>query len=259
MNLGISSACFYPEITEKAVRYLCENGVPEIEIFFNSACEMKGKIFSEICHIVKANGTRVISVHPFTSGFEPFMLFSDYERRFEDGLEFCKTYFEAMNTLGAKIFVLHGDRFESHHSDERYFERFLKLFRMGKKEGIVVAQENVCRCRSRDIDFIKNMKETLSDEVAFVLDLKQATRSGHSYKDVFSAMGDRLVHLHLNDCDEQNDCLLPGRGNRDFKEFFEIEKESGYKGSAVIEVYRQNFGDYFELIQSLDFLNNVLK
>ena len=259
MNLGISSACFYPEVTEKAVKYLCENGAPEIEIFFNSACELKGKILSEISHITKSNGTRVVSVHPFTSGFEPFMLFSDYQRRFEDGLEFCKTYFEAMNTLGAEIFVLHGDRFESRHSDERYFERYLKLFRMGKNEGICVAQENVCRCRSRDLDFIKNMKLALKDEVAFVLDLKQATRSELSYKDVLSAMGDKLVHLHLNDCDDKSDCLLPGKGNRDFKEFFKIVEQNGYKGSAVIEVYRQNFGEYTELIESLDFLNNVLK
>lgn len=259
MRLGISSACLYPEVTENAVKYLCENGAPEIEIFFNSACEIKGQILSEISHIVKANGTRVVSVHPFTSGFEPFMLFSDYERRFEDGIEFCKAYFEAMNTLGAKIFVLHGDRFESHHSDERYFERYLKLFRTAKKEGICVAQENVCRCRSRDLDFIKNMRSALSDEVAFVLDLKQATRSGVSLQDVLSAMGDKIVHLHLNDCDEQHDCLLPGKGDRDFKEFFEIVKNNGYKGSAVIEVYRQNFGEKCELIQSLEYLNNVLK
>ena len=79
MNFGISSACLYPEVTEKAVKYLCESGAPEIEIFFNSACELKGKILSEISHIVQANGTKVVSVHPFTSGFEPFMLFSDYE------------------------------------------------------------------------------------------------------------------------------------------------------------------------------------
>ena len=259
MTLGISTACFYPEKTENAVKYLCENGAPEIEIFFNSACEMKGQILSEISHIVRANGTKVVSVHPFTSGFEPFMLFSDYERRFEDGLRFCKTYFDAMHTLGANVFVLHGDRAESHHSDERYFERYLKLFREAKKEGICVAQENVCRCRSRDLDFIKNMKSALNDEVAFVLDLKQATRSGHSYKEVLSAMGDKLVHLHLNDCDEQNDCLLPGKGNRDFKELFELVESNGYKGSAVIEVYRQNYGDCSELIESLEFLNNVVK
>ncbi len=257
MKLGISTACFYPEYTEKAVKYLCENGVPEIEVFFNSASEMQGEILSEIAAIMKANGTKAVSVHPFTSGFEPFMLFSDYERRFLDGLEFCKRYFDACHTLGAEILVLHGDRFESRHSDERYFERYLKLYRTAKSEGICVAQENVCRCRSRDVEFIKNMRKKLGNEIAFVLDLKQATRSELSYKDVLSAMGDRLVHVHLNDCDEQNDCLLPGKGNRDFKELFSELEKMDYKGSAVVEVYRQNYGDYIELIQSLDFLRAV--
>ncbi len=257
MNLGISTACFYPELTEKAVKFLCENGTTELEVFFNSACEMQGEILSEIAAITRANGTRVVSVHPFTSGFEPFMLFSDYERRFLDGLEFCKRYFNACNTLGAEILVLHGDRFESSHSDEQYFERYLALYRAAQKEGVCVAQENVCRCRSRDIEFLKNMRAQLGSETAFVLDLKQATRSELSYKDVLSVMSDSLVHVHLNDCDEQHDCLLPGKGNRDFKKLFcELEK-IGYCGSAVIEVYRQNYGDYMELLGSLDFLRSV--
>ena len=259
MKIGISTACFYPELTEKAVKHLCENGVSEIEIFFNSLCEMRGDILSEIAAITKSNGTRVVSLHPFTSGFEPFMLFSDYERRFLDGLEFCKHYFNACNTLGAEILVLHGDRFESHHSDDRYFERYQELFRTAKKEGICVAQENVCRCRSRDVEFIKNMKTALGDEVAFVLDLKQATRSGLSYKDVLSAMGDKLVHVHLNDCDENHDCLLPSQGNRDFAELFSKLKEHGYSGSAVIEVYRENYGDYSELFESLNHLKAAIK
>lgn len=257
MNLGISTACFYPELTEKAVKFLCENGATELEVFFNSACEMQGEILSEIAAITRANGTRIVSVHPFTSGFEPFMLFSDYERRFLDGLEFCKRYFDACHTLGAEILVLHGDRFESCHSDERYFERYLKLYRIAKSEGVCVAQENVCRCRSRDIEFLKNMRSQLGDETAFVLDLKQATRSELSYKDVLSVMSDRLVHVHLNDSDEQNDCLLPGKGNRNFKELFSQLEKIGFSGSAVVEVYRQNYGDYTQLIQSLDFLRAV--
>ncbi len=257
MNLGISTACFYPEVTEKAVKYLCESGVPEIEIFFNSACELKGSIFSEIKEIVRQNGTKVVSLHPFTSSFEPFMLFSDYERRFLDGLEFSKLYFDACNALDAEILVLHGDRFESKHSQQQYFERYHKLFNLAKQNGVCVAQENVCRCKSRDVEFIKKMKSELKDDVAFVLDLKQAQRSDKSYKEVLSAMGDKLVHVHLNDRSESEDCLLPGKGNRDFSHLFSLLKQNGYKKSAVIEVYRHNFKDYPQLIESLCYLNTI--
>ena len=54
MKLGISSACLYPMETEKAVRFLCESGVAEIEIFFNSACEIEGEIFKEIKRLIES-------------------------------------------------------------------------------------------------------------------------------------------------------------------------------------------------------------
>lgn len=259
MKIGISTACTYPEHTENAVKYLCENGVSDIEIFFNSDCELEGKIFSEIEHIVKANGTRVISIHPFTSGFEPFMLFSDYDRRFADGLEFCKKYFAAANALGAKIMVLHGDRADRQNHDERYFERYHRLYKMAEREGVIVAQENVARCRSRELSFVQKMKKQLADDVAFVLDLKQARRSDVDVNELIDTMGEKIVHLHLNDYDSNHDCLLAGQGVCDFENIFKKLSEVGFKGDGVIEVYRQNFGKLSELIESYEYLNSLLK
>ena len=250
MSVGISTACFYPELCENAVRYLCENGVSNIEIFFNSACELKGKIFSEIKAIVSQNATNVVSLHPFSSAFEPFMLFSDYQRRFDDGLEFYRNYFDAANELGAKILVLHGDRADRKPNDERYFERYLKLYRAGKAEGVTVAQENVWYCKSRDTEFLKRMKDTLGSEVSFVLDLKQARRAGIDYKEYIKAMGSSIVHLHINDHDEKSDCLLPLFGITDYNEVYSELKNSGFKGESIIEVYRENYGGYHQLILS---------
>ena len=257
MQFGISSACFYPQLTEKAVRFLCENGVQNIEIFFNSACEAKGKIFKEIKSIIKENGTNVTSIHPFTSAFEPFMLFSDYVRRFTDGLEFCKLYFEAAAALGTQIIVLHGDRADRLGHDDRYIERYQKLYELGRQNGVYIAQENVSRCRSRDLEFLKKMKRELGDSVRFVLDLKQSRRSGVDYKDIVSSLGEKIVHLHLNDFDENHDCLLAGQGMCDFKEVFSLIEEKTNCQNAIIEVYRNNYGDYSELIESLNFVKNL--
>ncbi|MBQ7800123.1 MAG: sugar phosphate isomerase/epimerase [Oscillospiraceae bacterium] len=254
MSVGISTACFYPEISENAVRFLCENGVSNIEIFFNSACELNGDIFKEICACVKENGTRVVSVHPFSSAFEPFMLFSDYERRFSDGLEFYKNYFEACNTLGAKILVLHGDRADRTNCDERYFDRYHRLYTAAKEAGITLAQENVCYCRSHDTAFLKAMRASLKDEVAFVLDLKQARRANIDYHEYVEAMGERLIHLHANDFDEEHDCLLPGKGKLDFGEVYRALGCVGFKGESIVEVYRGNYGKPYELIESMHYL-----
>lgn len=257
MSVGVSTACFYPELTENAVKFLCENGVSQMEIFFNSACEIKGKIFSEICACVRENSAKVVSVHPFSSAFEPLMLFSDYERRFEDGLEFYKKYFDVCNALGAEILVLHGDRADRTDCDDRYFERYRRLYQAAKQQGVTVAQENVAYCRSKDVKFIKKMHDILGDEVAFVLDLKQARRSGVDFCDLVSAMGSRLVHLHANDYDDNSDCLLPGQGKSDFAEIFSTLYKNGFCGESIIEVYRSNYGNYNELVSSMHFLERL--
>lgn len=41
MSIGVSSACMYPQETEKAFLFLAENGVKKTEIFFNGLSELK--------------------------------------------------------------------------------------------------------------------------------------------------------------------------------------------------------------------------
>lgn len=257
MSVGISSACFYPTITEDAVDFLCKNGVKTIEIFFNSACETKGKIFNEIYHKIHDNGVNVVSVHPFSSSFEPFMLFSDYERRFQDGLDFYKNFFEVCAQLGSKIFVLHGDREDRTYCDDRYLDRYHRLFLAAKEMGIILAQENVAYCRSKDISFLKKMKNELCDDVAFVLDLKQSRRAGIDYREYASVMGEKLVHLHANDFDSTHDCLLPGKGITDFNVVYNELSKCNFQGDSIIEVYRSNFKDFEELLESIHYLECI--
>lgn len=259
MLFGISTACTYPEHTEIAVKKLCESGVSNIEIFFNSACETQGKIFDEIVRIVKANGTNVTSIHPFTSSFEPFMLFSDYDRRFSDGREYLNRYYDCAGALGADIVVLHGDRADRLNHDDRYIERYHKLYTAAREKGVYLAQENVSRCRSKDLEFIRKMKAQLLGDVRFVLDFKQARRSEVSFKDLADAMGDKIIHLHINDYDDSHDCLLAGQGVCDFNAALLYLAQKGFNGSGVIEVYRQNYGDFKELVESLKFLNKTVK
>ena len=36
MVFGISTACFYPELTEKAAEWIAGAGIPAAEVFFNA-------------------------------------------------------------------------------------------------------------------------------------------------------------------------------------------------------------------------------
>ena len=254
IQLGVSTACFYPLVTERAIEELAQLGVETIEIFYNSPSEYQPAYIKELKKMLEHYQMHAVSMHPYNSISEPFMFFTDYERRFQDVLEEYKVLFERMQIMGSKVFVFHGDRFDSSFPQKAYFERFAALSEAGRQAGIIVAQENVQRCRSREPAFIQDMKAYLGDRVHFVLDIKQAVRSRVDPFEMLDIMGGNLVHLHINDHDAMHDCLLPGKGCFDFALLSQKINELSYHGAALIEVYRQDFGEGKDILTSLAFL-----
>lgn len=249
MRSGISTACLYPMEPERALPTLIGMGFRLFEIFINTFSELEPRYLNTLKQFLDDSGSTVKSLHPFTSGFESFLLFSDYERRFRDGLEFYKHYFSAANLFGAELLVLHGQRADAQNSipEERYFEHYAQLFALGREFGVTVAQENVNLFRSDDAGFITRMRRYLKDDCAFVLDIKQAVRAKKDPFVLCESMGERLVHVHLNDNNSRSDCLLPGRGAMNFTRLIDLLKGFGYQGDLIIEVYRKSFGGLEEL------------
>ena len=259
MNIGISTACFYPMETEKALSALAENGVKTVEIFFNADCELDGDIYGEIKNIVKENAMTVLSVHPYTSAIETMTLFGDYPRRLTAILDVYDRYFEIMNDLGAKIFVLHGalksaNFLKSPDGEKLYLERYSMLHELGKKRGITVAQENVSYCKSGDPDFLRRMHDQLGEECAFVLDVKQVIRSGLDVFEVMDIMADRLVHCHLSDHTPDRDCIPVGKGELDFAGFAQKLKARNYGGGIILELYSNGFSSLSQLKESVEYM-----
>ncbi|MBR6790637.1 MAG: sugar phosphate isomerase/epimerase [Oscillospiraceae bacterium] len=257
MRFGISTSCFYPLPVEEAVRWLAEHGVPHIEIFYNSLYETGGTLLKEMKAALAASGTKVQSVHPFTSAMEPLLFFSEYERRVDEGIELYSRYFEAAAELGAEIFVLHGDRPGGFLTEEQTFGRFARLAERGRSFGITVTQENVVRNRSRDMGYLVRMKEQLGDLAAFTLDLKQALRSGVSAEELLDALGGSVRHIHISDSNDLSDCLPVGKGRADIAGFLGKLRELDYDGGVIIELYRENYDRYEELTDSLSVLSGL--
>ena len=248
MEIGVSTACFYPEETERALRRCGETGVRCTEIFFNAPSELDSAFLRELVQIREAYGIRVAAVHPFTSRIEPYLLFSGYERRYRDGLDFYRRYGEAAAALGAKFVVLHGGRDgDPEMPPERYTERFLELNRLLSREGVGLAQENVNSYIACHPGFLRAMRQYSNDAVRFVLDVKQAVRAGHPPWEILDAMGPCVAHLHLSDHGAAGDCLLPGEGDFAFSKLFGRLLQSGYRGAALVEVYRSAFAQPEEL------------
>ncbi len=259
MKAGISTSCFYPTHTEDAVRWLTERQVPQIEIFFNSMAETEPTFLRSLRQQLWLAGCRVVSVHPFLSGLEPMLFFSGYDRRQAEGMEIYRHFFEAAAFLGAKILVFHGERAGSARPDEQVFDAFGQLALLGRSFGITVTQENVVRCKSGSAAYLKQMKDWLGPLATFTLDVKQARRRGERPEDFVILLGDSIRHVHISDGGPAGDCLPVGRGEEDLLGLLHLLRQQGFDGGVMMELYRDNYRDGEELLDSFRILEGLVE
>lgn len=258
MYCAISTACLYPLETEKSLKILLKQGFRNFEFFLNCESEFSDGFISELISMLDGYGAKACSVHLFMSGLEPYMFFSDYMRRFNDGVAQYRRYFSKAAKLGAKVVVFHGDRRDGRISIEKFCERFGILSEAAAGEGVTLAQENVARCRSATIENILAMKRILGDRIKFVLDVKQALRAGESPICMCDAMGESIALIHLSDNKSGHDCLLPGTGTFDIANLCGRLAEKSYDGPLVIEVYNNAYKNYGDLAKSLQYMTGII-
>lgn len=258
MRFGVSTASLFPLHTEDAFAELARLGIKTAEVFANSECEASEPIVSQITEISRRSGMDVVSLHPFSSPMESVYLFSLYDRRIDEMIGMYRRFFAGMNKMGAKIFVLHGAIKSSKCTPEHYMKQFRLLAEAGREYGITVAQENVCYCMSGSLDFLLAMKRELGEYAKFVLDLKQARRSGYNPFDIIDALGGSIVHCHCSDANADRDCMPIGEGSFDFSLLGKKLGATGYDGAYVVELYRSDYGDYSELKTSADRLEELI-
>lgn len=257
MEIGISTASLYPTLLEDALAQLIEQQVPVAELFLNTFSELSPALREKVKSQLEQSSIRAVSVHPFTSVLESSLFFTSYTRRFEDGVELYRRYFDYAAQMGAKILVFHGNHRNTSRPPQRYYERFARLRQAAKEMGIVLAQENVYAHCSQDLSFLVEMRRYLGDDVEFVLDNKQALRGGQDPMEMARALGDRVVQLHLSDSAPGRDCLPPGEGDFDFAGYFSILKEKGYAGDGIVELYQNSYQSPQQLFQSRLFLQEI--
>lgn len=259
MKAGISTACLYPQLLEKALEELMDNGVKTTEIFVNTHSETVSGFTDMMADIINKHGAECTAYHPFTCPIEPMMLFSGYGRRVDDMLEYHKNYYEAMNRLGCSIFILHGNMNVVSVDENAYFDVFSRISDSASGYGITVAQENVARCQSHSLEFMKHMAEQLGDKARFVLDIKQALRSDEDPFEIVRTLGSHIVHVHMSDNSDNQDCLVPGTGTFDIYGLLKLLHSKGFDGAVMTELYRKNFTDVSELTESCRYVENIIK
>lgn len=259
LRAGVSTACFYPRLLEEAVYDLAVNGINHIEIFINADCELSKPYISGIADTLKRFEVTCRSLHPYTCPIEPMLFFSGYKRRLEDGIEYYKKYFNAMNMLGADIFVFHGNKKLAQLPAEKYCESYSKLVETGKQFGITVAQENVSRCQSGSLDFLKQIADLMGDDAKFILDTKQAVRAGENNFEIIRELKDHIIHVHISDHGETGDCLLIGKGRFNVKQLINLLSQKTSGCSVMIELYRNNFEGISDIVDNYNLLCKMVE
>lgn len=246
LRAGVSTACLYPRAVEEALYDLALAGVQHVEIFINTHSELERHFVDTLARLLQRFDMTCCALHPFTSEIETMMLFSNYPRRIEDFLEYCRRYFAAMEMLDAHIFVLHGSKAPS--ADPAFYcERFHRLAELGRSYGVTVAQENVARCVSGSLSFLQELQRLLGKEAHFVLDVKQAVRAGEDALQMLHVLGSSVSHVHLSDHGEYGDCLPIGKGRFRVNDFLRELAAVSPDCSVILELYRSGFSNVHEL------------
>ena len=260
MEIGASSACFYPLETERSLLHIAELGFNHCEIFFNAYSELRPTFIKELKTVKDAYGIDVASLHPYASFSEGYDFFSAYKRRFGDAMDNYKRYFEAASILGAKYIVMHGAAKLYDIDMHEYARRYSVVQETARSFGCCVAHENVVNFLSATPDFTRFMKEQLGDIYKMVLDVKQARRAGHDPKEFIEIMKNNIVHVHLSDYNDKMDCISPcEEGMFDFENLFSLLHKAGYNGKYIIELYADGYSRKREITKSAKYLDEILK
>lgn len=258
MEIGASSACFYPMETEKSFQLLAERGFRNIEIFLNAPCETKPYFVKELKNIKDSYSVNILALHPYESFGEGYNFFSNYYRRYLDACENYKRFFSAAAELGANYVIMHGAKHSADVCDEVYAERFTKLNEIAMTFGCFMAHENVVNFSGERPEFMALLKEYGKENFKMVLDVKQARKANVLPIEYIKAAGENLVHVHLSDCNEESLCAPPSeKGFFDFAELFTQLESINYKGKYIIELYSNGFKDVEDIINSAKYLERV--
>ncbi|MFU0799396.1 MAG: sugar phosphate isomerase/epimerase [Xylanivirga thermophila] len=261
MQIGVSTASFYPAaLTEDAVELMGKMGIKNLEVFLETYSEYDENFCMDIAQVLNKYDMRASSVHTLSTQFEP-QLFALTSRQRDDAVKIFKKVLKGAKIMGADIYVFHGPPVRANSMPNMDFKRIGRitdeLCDMAAEYGVRLAWENVCWCLYAYPEFAIRLLEHTKSNIYFTLDIKQAMKSGYTPYNFLEYMGDRLVNIHLCDYDEEKRLFMPGRGSFDFNQLKRLLDKKGYDGPVIMEIYRNNYKHYSEIMDGVKHLEQI--
>ena len=242
----------FEEYKDAGIKYM-EFSLKNIENY-NDPDEKTEAIISHDIDKIKSSAIRnnvtIWSLHlPFGAGYYDISC-EDAEKR-QNAVEKYSKLIEYASCINAKIAVLHPsfEPIEDSSREERLklsTDSLYTLSKVAKKCGVRLAVENLPRtCLGRTSDEIMRLISA-DDSLGVCFDVNHLLLESH--KDFVSAVGDKIITLHISDYDflDERHWLL-GKGKIDWKELIGLLKDAGYSGPFMNEVRgrtRTENGDY---------------
>ena len=149
---------------------------------------------------------------------------------------------------------------ERTYTKEEYAERFTRLNEIAMTFGCYMAHENVVDFSGATPEFMTLLKEYGKENFKMVLDVKQARKSDILPDEFIKAVGGNIAHVHLSDCTPTSMCTPPSeKGLFDFGKLFTQLDSINYKGKYIIELYSDGFEDVNDIINSAEYLENIMQ
>lgn len=258
MEIGVSTASLFGRAyNEEALQIFQSLDVRVCEIFLESFCEYTLDYANKLKQYL--GNLKVHSIHTLNTHFEP-QLFSANERAYTDALAIFENTLKVARVIDAKNYTMHGKiRIKKNTSFFNYAEYgkyFNVLTDLCQKYGVELCIENVEWAFYGQVGFFDGVKK-FAPNLKTCLDVKQARISGYNYADYLNEMGQSINTVHLSDINDSGKICLPGKGTFDFYDLFKRLKDVGFNGNMLIEVYKESFENYNEIVESLDFLRNI--
>jgi sugar phosphate isomerase/epimerase len=177
-----------------------------------------------------------------------------------DSYKLLENTLQCAKEIDAKYYTFHGVARVKRTPMTINFDRVgfytQKIIDLCAKYGVTLAYENVHWAYYNYVGFFKELRERTQGLKA-TLDIKQARQSGIEYKEFIKEMGDKIVTVHLSDVDESGKMCLPGKGKTDFKDLFNRLKDHGFNGAMLLEVYKSDYKELGELLESLEYVKEL--
>ena len=259
MYSGVSTASlFLREFNEDALTVLNGLGVRSTEVFLTTFSEYTEE-FARLL-LARRGALKVNSVHLLNTQFEP-QLFGQHPRAKADAFRILDGAMASARIFGAERYTFHGiTRLKKNSAPPDYKKTgksFCEISECCAAHWVRLCLENVHWAFYNEPGIFGRVREYCPD-LSGVFDVKQARLSCYPYQMYIKDMEGCISHVHLSDVNERGKICLPGKGTFDFEECLRRLKDAGFDGAALIEVYANDYGDYRELKQACDYIDEII-